>query len=87
MVQATDDNRHGVVAYAVTAAIGCLRGNSSQDIAEHIQRQVEKRLAAKAKADLQDNAATNSSAQPMANAGARTSPPTLNSTGMGSTER
>jgi hypothetical protein len=87
MVQATDDNRHGVVAYAITAAIGCLRGNNTQDIAEHIQRQVDKRLAAKAKADRQNNAATNSSTQPMANAGARTSPPTLNSTGMGSTAR
>ena len=87
MVQATDENHHGVVVYAVTAAIGCLRGKSTQDIAQHIQRQVEKRLAAKAKADLQKNAATNSATQPMANAGPRSSPPTLNSAGMGSAAR
>lgn len=87
MVQATDDNRHGVVAYAITAAIGCLRGESTQDIAQHIQRQVEKRIAAKAKADLRNSAATNFSAQPMANAGARTSQPRMNATGMGSIAR
>ena len=76
IVQATDDNHHGVVAYAVTAATGCLRGESTQDIAQHIQRQVEKRLAAKAKADMQKNAATNSSA-----------PRNANTAGMGAIER
>jgi hypothetical protein len=50
LVQATDDDRHGVVAYARTAMTGCLRGASNEDIAQHIQRQVEKRLAAKANA-------------------------------------
>jgi pimeloyl-ACP methyl ester carboxylesterase len=49
LVQATDNDHHGVVVYAVTAAIGCLRGKSNEVIAKVIQRQVEKRLAAKAK--------------------------------------
>jgi DNA-binding NarL/FixJ family response regulator len=48
IVQATDDDRHGVVAYARTATAGCLRGASTEDIAQRLQQQVEKRLASKA---------------------------------------
>jgi hypothetical protein len=50
MVQATDESRHGVVAYASTVAVGCIRGASTQDLARHVERQVETRLAAKATA-------------------------------------
>jgi hypothetical protein len=51
MVQATDENRHGVAAYSRAAAEGCLRGDSTEAIAQNLQRLVEKRVAAKAKAD------------------------------------
>jgi hypothetical protein len=60
MVQAIDDDHHGVTAYARTAAIGCMRGKSTEDIAQHIQRQVERILAAKA------NAGANAGATPRA---------------------
>jgi hypothetical protein len=53
LVQATDDDRHGVTGYARAAAVDCLRGASSQDIAQNLQRLVEKRLAAKARHDTQ----------------------------------
>jgi dienelactone hydrolase len=48
IVQATDDNRHGVVGYSRIATAGCLRGASNEDIAERLRQQVEKRLNAKA---------------------------------------
>lgn len=51
IVQATDESRHGVTGYARAAAAGCLRGDSTEAIAQNLQRLVERRLAAKAKAD------------------------------------
>jgi dienelactone hydrolase len=57
LVQAIDDDRHGVTAYSRTAAAACMRGASSEDIAQRLQLQVERRLAAKA-AVTQQAAAT-----------------------------
>jgi hypothetical protein len=57
LVQALDDDRHGVVAYARTALAGCLRGAKSDDITQRIERQVQFRLAAKAKAVILPQAA------------------------------
>ena len=48
LVQATDENRHGVVAYSRTTAAGCMRGASTQEIARELYVQVQKRVAAKA---------------------------------------
>jgi len=48
LVEATDDDRHGVVAYSRTTAAGCIRGASTQEIARELYVQVQKRLAAKA---------------------------------------
>ena len=53
MVQATDENRHSVALYSRAAAEGCLRGDSTDVLAQNLQRLVEKRVAAKAKADAQ----------------------------------
>ena len=47
LVQATDDDRHGVIPYARTAAVGCMRGASTQEIARDVEAHVEMRLAAK----------------------------------------
>ena len=95
MVQAIDDDRHGVVAYARNAATGCLRGASTQDIAQHIQRLVEKRVAAKAKTDAQRQATTGQPVQTSAPAtaphmvttGSRPAAPNLNSAGASSIGR
>jgi len=57
LVQAIDEDHHGVTAYARTAATGCMRGMKTEEIAWHVQRHVEKRLAAKAAADAQRHAA------------------------------
>jgi hypothetical protein len=70
IVQATDDDHHGVVAYARTAAAGCLRGASNDDIAQQIQKQIEKRLAAKARAGQGEQ----KSAPPRTNAAATSGP-------------
>jgi hypothetical protein len=48
MVKATDDNRHGVLAYSRTVANGCLRGLSTEVIEERVQSQVQSLLARKA---------------------------------------
>jgi dienelactone hydrolase len=58
LVQAIDDDRHGVTAYSRTAAAACMRGASSEDIAQRLEQQVEKRLAAKAAMTQQQAAAT-----------------------------
>jgi pimeloyl-ACP methyl ester carboxylesterase len=58
LVQAVDDDRHGVTAYSRTAAAACMRGASSEDIAQRLEQQVEKRLAAKAAMSQQQAAAT-----------------------------
>jgi hypothetical protein len=48
LVQATDEDRHGVLPYAHTAAIGCLRGSPTEEIGARLAREVELALAAKA---------------------------------------
>ncbi len=50
IVQATDENRHGVVAYARLALNGCLRGGSIEEITREVDRLVAQRVAAAAKA-------------------------------------
>ena len=65
LVQATDDDRHGVTGYARAAAVDCMRGASVQDIAQNLQRLVEKRLAAiKAKSEGQGKPAAPVTGQP-----------------------
>jgi hypothetical protein len=51
LVQATDDNRHGVTPYSHMTMAACVKGESSQEIAAKLKLFVEKRLADKAKAD------------------------------------
>jgi hypothetical protein len=48
IVQATDENHHGVVAYSRTVVNGCLRGLPMEEIEESVQRQVRFLLARKA---------------------------------------
>ncbi len=74
LVQALDDDRHGVVAYARTAAAGCLRGAKAEDIAQRIERQVQHRLAAKASAGTPPQAA-NDNTPPNAASSAMTAQP------------
>ena len=47
LVQAMDEDRHGVLPYARTAALGCLRGASTEEIGKRIAQQSAKALAAK----------------------------------------
>jgi hypothetical protein len=58
LVQATDDDRHGVLPYARTAMVGCLRGTPTDQIGAQIAKQVERALAAKTNAEAQKQAAT-----------------------------
>jgi hypothetical protein len=53
LVQATDEDRHGVLSYARTAMTNCLRGASNEDIGTKLAQQVERTLAAKSNADAQ----------------------------------
>ncbi|MET0866923.1 MAG: hypothetical protein ABWY35_02400 [Pseudorhodoplanes sp.] len=53
LVQATDDDRHGVLPYARTAMEGCLRGTPTDLIGSQIGKQVERALAAKVTAEAQ----------------------------------
>src|SRR5262249_34906817 len=46
LVQATDENRHGVVIYSRVALAGCLRDDSTDVIAQQIQKMVDRRVAA-----------------------------------------
>ena len=57
LVQAMDDDRHGVVAYSRTTAAGCMRGASTDEIARELHVQIQNRLAAKAAAQPQTTAA------------------------------
>lgn len=50
LVQATDADRHGVLAYTRTAALGCLRGSSTEAIEKRLALQVERALAARSAA-------------------------------------
>ncbi len=51
IVQATDDNRHGVAPYARLAVSDCVRGASREELAQNVRQLVEKRLTAKARAE------------------------------------
>jgi pimeloyl-ACP methyl ester carboxylesterase len=62
LVEAMDDDRHGVVAYSRTSAAGCIRGASTQEIARELYVQIQKRLAAKAATQAQTTAAAATSA-------------------------
>jgi hypothetical protein len=64
LVEATDDDRHGVVAYARTTVTGCVRGASTQEIAQELYVQVQKRLAAKAAAQPQVTPISTTGASP-----------------------
>jgi hypothetical protein len=63
LVQATDEDRHGVLPYARTAAIGCLRGSPTEEISARLAREVRTALAARAasaaqrQGDARDSAA------------------------------
>jgi hypothetical protein len=46
MVQATDENRHGVVAYSRLALSGCLRGASTEEVTREVDKLVQRRVAA-----------------------------------------
>lgn len=46
IVQATDENRHGVVAYSRIVLSGCLRSASTEEIAKQVDRAVQQRVAA-----------------------------------------
>jgi len=56
IVQAIDENHHGVAAYALAATAACIKGAGTPEIALALAQLVEKRLADKAKADQQKNA-------------------------------
>ncbi len=58
LVQAIDEDRHGVLSYARTAALGCLRGASTDEIEKRIAQQVAKTLAERAAADTRTRTAT-----------------------------
>ena len=45
-VQAIDENRHGVVAYSRLALFGCLRGESTDVIAQKVDKLVQQRVSA-----------------------------------------
>jgi hypothetical protein len=64
LVEATDENRHGVVAYSRTTAAGCIRGASTQEIARELYVQVQNRVAAKAAADAQPHKAAVTTGSP-----------------------
>lgn len=46
LVQAVDDNRHGVVAYSRAAMQGCLRNASAEEVAQQVERLVHLRVNA-----------------------------------------
>jgi hypothetical protein len=57
LVQAMDDDRHGVVAYSRTTAASCIRGAGTDEIARELYVQIQKRLAAEAAMEPQTTAA------------------------------
>ena len=73
IVQAIDDNRHGVVAYSRLALAGCLKNINQEEIAKEVDKLVQIRVAAKSKNEKRndankDNAATSNEAQGNPNA-------------------
>jgi pimeloyl-ACP methyl ester carboxylesterase len=81
LVQAIDDDRHGVTAYSRTAAAACMRGASGEDIAQRLEQQVEKRLAAKAAVTDQQTAARTTASTTGSSANATASAMTAQSAG------
>ncbi|HXF88819.1 MAG TPA: hypothetical protein VNK48_10745 [Xanthobacteraceae bacterium] len=62
LVQAVDDNRHGVVAYSRVAMQGCLRNASAEDVAQQIERLVHLRVnAARPRPEKRNDAARETS--------------------------
>lgn len=53
LVQAIDEDRHGVLPYASFAAMGCLRGASTEEIGAGLAREVERALTARATTQAQ----------------------------------
>jgi hypothetical protein len=49
LVEATDENRHGITPYAFAAGADCMRNTTPAQIETNLQELVKKRLAAKAK--------------------------------------
>jgi hypothetical protein len=56
LVQATDDDRHGVLSYSRTVMNNCLRSVSTEEIGTRLARQVATSLAAKINIDAQRQA-------------------------------
>lgn len=46
IVEATDENRHGVVGYSRVVLSGCLRSASTEEIAQQVAKAVQQRVAA-----------------------------------------
>ena len=65
LVQAIDEDRHGVLPYARTAALGCLRGASTDEIEKRIAQQVATALADKAAADTRTQTAAGDNRVPI----------------------
>lgn len=58
LVQAVDDNRHGVVAYSRVTMQGCLRNASTEEVAQQVERLVHLRVnAARPKSEKRNDAA------------------------------
>lgn len=74
-VQAIDDNRHGTVAYQMTAVAGCIHGAPTQAIADQLAEQVRTRVAAAAKIKAERQMAGATPLQPMQMAAGPNSPP------------
>ena len=55
-VEATDENHHGVTAYAIYATAACMRGWSDEEIAKGLASYVQTRVAAHNKADTRTTA-------------------------------
>lgn len=61
IVEATDENRHGVVGYSRIVLSGCLRGAGTEVIAQQVAKAVQQRVAAaKPKAQGRNDASTDS---------------------------
>jgi hypothetical protein len=61
LVEATDENRHGVVGYARLVLSGCLRGAGTEVIAQQVVKAVQLRVAAaKPKVEGRNDGSTDS---------------------------
>ncbi len=65
LVQALDENRHGVVAYSRVALQGCLRNASAEEVAQQVERLVNLRVnAARQKPEKRTDAQREAPASP-----------------------